>query len=474
MRACHCAFSSRGASTRPTAACSRPTAPNSSTFEPVDWKSIVAADRVAHVSGGVPPVLSFCDSKAWLLDHMPTFDLHFLPGSVAVNGTSMLDDNIAFVLMADRAAPWSASIPMEIKFSYLLPYASYHESRQNWRPLFFAKFFGLVANATSVEEAVGRLVAPNAFTEWSEHYWPSSPRQPGDGSTYDIRWSSSTAPPIVSPLEFIAYGYGSCSAWATMVTYVARAVGLPARQAGTPCWNSVYASVDYRGLALTNPNVSLCWGGGSDSRGHGGGFLNNHNWCEVYLPPAHPPARVSAAEAQAHEMQSPEAGSPEAQAHEMQGAGEVLGAHQYGAAADGDSAGGARWAFVNVPPASKTPDDGLCGAHFDSRQGCGFDSTAPVGHECDGVSGGPGAAMRDHPIFAASWDFEGELQVQMQGGEILDVSDLRLSDGQPATPLVWSPKLASPLGERLSDIGLRMVNRTAFYRCKPRTTTAHP
>ena len=129
MRACHCAFSSRGASTRPTAACSRPTAPNSSTFEPIDWKSTVAADRAAHVSGGVPPVLSFCDSKAWLLDHMPAFDLHFLPGSVAVNGTSMLDDNIAFVLMADRAAPWSASIPMEIKFSYLLPYASYHESR---------------------------------------------------------------------------------------------------------------------------------------------------------------------------------------------------------------------------------------------------------------------------------------------------------------------------------------------------------
>jgi len=150
----------------------------------------------------------------------------------------------------------------------------------------------------------------------------------------------------------------------------------------------------------------------------------------------------------------------------------MLGHH--GAVADGGSGGGARWAFVNVPPASKTLDAGLCGAHFDSTQGCGFDSTAPVGHECDGVSGGPGAAMRDHPIFAASWDFEGELQAQMQGGEVLDVSDLKLSDGQPATPLVWSPKLASPLGERLSDIGLRMVNRTAFYRCKPRTTTAHP
>jgi hypothetical protein len=97
---------------------------------------------------------------------------------VSVNGTSMLDDTIAFALMADRAAPWSASIPMDAKLAYILPYAGYHESRQNWRPLFFAKFFQLVANATSVEEVVARLVAPNVFTQWAEHYWPSSPRQP--------------------------------------------------------------------------------------------------------------------------------------------------------------------------------------------------------------------------------------------------------------------------------------------------------
>ena len=32
------------------------------------------------------------------------------------------------------------------KLAYVLPYAAYHEARQNWRPLFFAKFFGKLAN----------------------------------------------------------------------------------------------------------------------------------------------------------------------------------------------------------------------------------------------------------------------------------------------------------------------------------------
>eukprot|EP00966_Prymnesium_polylepis_P321613 7377920-Prymnesium_polylepis.2 len=146
---------------------------------PVDWRAEVEADRRARALGdGSRVALSFCVARQWLLEHMPEFDTHFLPGSVTVNGTSMLDDTIAFAMMTDVAASWSATIPLEIKLPYLLPYAAFHESRQNWRPLLFSKFFAIVANATTVEEAMERLVAPNLFTQWTDHYWPSSPRQP--------------------------------------------------------------------------------------------------------------------------------------------------------------------------------------------------------------------------------------------------------------------------------------------------------
>lgn len=139
-------------------------------WQPVSWRSAVQKDRVSLLEGRHADrdgALTFCVSHAWLLEHMPSWDAQFLPPSVVANGSSMLEDNIAFALMADRATPWAVSLPLGLKLAYLLPYASYHESRQNWRPLFFAKFFPVVAGARSTTEALGRLVSPNRFLNWS-------------------------------------------------------------------------------------------------------------------------------------------------------------------------------------------------------------------------------------------------------------------------------------------------------------------
>ena len=81
----------------------------------------------------------------------------------------MFDDNIAFAMMADTSNTWSQDIPLNIRLSYILPYATYQESRQNWRPLFFAKFYQLIEGATSAEEAFEMLVAPNLFLNWTAH-----------------------------------------------------------------------------------------------------------------------------------------------------------------------------------------------------------------------------------------------------------------------------------------------------------------
>ena len=124
----------------------------------VDWRAAVADDAARRSARGASAdgALTYCIGKAWLLEHMPPFDLAYLPPAVTVNATSMLDDTLAFALMADRAARWSYTVPLEVKLAYLLPYASYHESRQNWRPLLFAKFFPLVADAPDVVTAIGR------------------------------------------------------------------------------------------------------------------------------------------------------------------------------------------------------------------------------------------------------------------------------------------------------------------------------
>ena len=108
-----------------------------------------------------------------------------------------------------------------------------------------------------------------------------------------------------------------------MVTYLARSVGIPARQTGTPCWNSVFGGIDYRGLARDNPNVSTCWSGGlHGGRGKvGGGMLNNHNWVEWW---------------------------------------------------DSDRGD---WVFQNVPPTSAEPNSPTLCPHYADGHGCGWDPT---------------------------------------------------------------------------------------------------
>ena len=151
----------------------------------------------------------------------------------------------------------------------------------NWRPLFFAKFFQLVENASSTVEAMSYLVAPNVI-KIGQKCGKLTPALLIKMIT-PLNGVAPLPPPVINPFAFTAYGYASCSGWATFVTYVARSVGIPARQVGTPCWNAPLGGVDYRGLAKDNPNVSVCWHGGWVKKWWcWWQFLNNHNWVEYW------------------------------------------------------------------------------------------------------------------------------------------------------------------------------------------------
>ena len=52
--------------------------------------------------------------------------------------------------MADKAARFSENLPLSKKLNFILPYATFHESRVNWRPLMFSKFFGCVSARPSL------------------------------------------------------------------------------------------------------------------------------------------------------------------------------------------------------------------------------------------------------------------------------------------------------------------------------------
>lgn len=339
--------------------------------------------------------LTWCAAKHFLLKHMPEFDLFFLPGSVSVEGSSMLDDNIAFSLMAWKASALAPKPPLQVALPYLLPYATYHEARVNWRPIFFAKYFGVTVDCKTSRAVIHALIGgKQTLTNWTAFKWQDFGGK-SPGNAYELGpFAPGSTPPVIGPFEFTAYGYASCTGWAKFLVSTLKAVGVPAREVGSPCWNTG----EFAGLATANPNVSLCWNAGPSSGPFGGKFLNNHNWVEYW-----------------------------------------------------DNEAGA-WHFLDVATSSSAESTWFCGT-FSPASGC----------DCS-TSGGK--AARDHEILAPTWMMAGE-DSAYDGGVVVDVSrDLRLSTGEAVSPLVWSPRLTSALGTPLKDVGLRVVNRTSFYRCK--------
>jgi hypothetical protein len=155
------------------------------------------------------------------------------------------------------------------------------------------------------------------------------------------------------------------------------------------------------------------------------------------------------------------------------------------------------WVFVNVPPETATPNTGLPGcSDFSETHGCGYvnssssSSSSPSPNSgCESAwnaSSTAGGAMQDHEILAATWALPQDdglnddvnddstsdsssmmMKKSIHGGPVINAGHMALSDGTMVSPLVWSPNLRSPLGLPLKDFGLRFVNRTDFYRCKP-------
>lgn len=122
-----------------------------------------------------------------------------------------------------------------------------------------------------------------------------------------------------------------------------------------------------------------------------------------------------------------------------------------------------QWVFLNSPPMNLRPNTDLC--EYDEKYGCDYN---PVSGRCD-VTSGPGMAGTDHDIFTPTWLLPNDQEPGMGQEEkapIVDAKDLKLSNGEKYSPMVWSPNMRSPIGVELKDIGLRVLNRTDFYRCK--------
>lgn len=161
---------------------------------------------------------------AFLLKNMPDFDRETMD-------LSLLKENVEYAHMVREKYQWAKQLPEDVYLYDVLPYHVVDEVRDSWRKELYELFAPAVDTCSTMYDA---LCAVNANI-------------PGlTGVDYNTKREKTNQ----SPRESMRQGMASCTGLAILLVDAYRAVGIPARFAGTASWH--------------------------DNRG-------NHSWTEVWL-----------------------------------------------------------------------------------------------------------------------------------------------------------------------------------------------
>ena len=152
------------------------------------------------------------EGMQFLLTNMPPRDLQNL-------SAEFLLENVALAYQAAQAAPWSKNIPADLFLNEVLPYASVTEQRDNWRKRLYEICRPLVKDCKTPAEA-GRTLNQQLF------------------KLLKVKYSRARRAPDQGPFETMATGMATCTGLAILLVDACRAVGVPARSAGTPLWSN--------------------------------------------------------------------------------------------------------------------------------------------------------------------------------------------------------------------------------------------
>ena len=161
---------------------------------------------------------------AYLIVNMPEHDREGMD-------LELLKENVAYANIARNKYAWAKELPEEVYLCDVLPYAVVDEVRDSWRRDMYEMFAPAVDTCETMYDAI---CAVNA----------NIPALTG------VHYNTKREKTNQSPSESIRQGMASCTGLSILLVDAYRAVGIPARFAGTASWH--------------------------DNRG-------NHSWTEVWL-----------------------------------------------------------------------------------------------------------------------------------------------------------------------------------------------
>ena len=162
-------------------------------------------DALRRVPPAQRPGLEF------LIANMPDTDLTTL-------SAHFLLENLAVAYEAQKGAAWRDALPDDVFLNDVLPYACLNESRDDSRAMLRARCLPLIAGATTPGEAA-QMINRKLFP------------------LVGVKYSTERHRPDQAPLETLASGKATCSGLSILLVDACRAVGVPARVAGTPLWS---------------------------------------------------------------------------------------------------------------------------------------------------------------------------------------------------------------------------------------------
>lgn len=166
------------------------------------------ADTLKKALGAVPA--SQREAMAYLIAYMPTHDLTSV-------SAQLLIDNVTYAYIAREQYDWCKSLPDSIFLNEVLPYYNVTEQRDNWRKDFYTRFSPYVKGCKTLREAID-AVNKNVRNELGVDY--NTKRRASDQG----------------PFESIESKMASCTGLTILLNDAFRAVGIPARFAGTANW----------------------------------------------------------------------------------------------------------------------------------------------------------------------------------------------------------------------------------------------
>lgn len=181
------------------------------TLEDALTKAGARREAIERLIADAPP--AHRPSLEFLVTHMPAIDLESVDLGMVATNTALAHEAMA-------SAPWASRIPHELFLNDILPYACANEAREHWRPRLREVAWPLVRDCTSPGEAARRL---------NERLFP----------LLKVGYNTKRRRPDQAPLETMASGMATCTGLSILLADACRAVGVPARIAGTPLWSNM-------------------------------------------------------------------------------------------------------------------------------------------------------------------------------------------------------------------------------------------